>query len=102
MKDDVKNMIFEKAKKNESFPDKFFPVMTDDMFIDMADDSENYKNLGVKKGTLLFFERNKPFQEGCPSIFINTATGETIVMNFSKTGYKYAGLLIATLMLNRE
>ena len=97
MRDHITDFILQKAKDHESFPAGYFPVNTKNLVIGIADNSSHYKDLGVKEGTLLFFDRSKRFQRGVPSLFINVNTGATEMLRAPKGGYSFAGSLVATL-----
>ena len=93
----VMEFILQKAINNESFPEKFFPVKTDDLFIGIADGGNHYTDIGVKEGTILFFDRSKAYKPGTPSMFINLSTGAMAMLRRRKKGFSYAGSLVATL-----
>lgn len=91
--------ILEQAKEHGSFPANFFPATTEHLFVGIADGSDNYRDIGVKEGTLLFFDRTKPFVDGEPAIFINPELGIIKMLRHKEEGLTCAGALIATLSL---
>ena len=97
MQDRITDFILQRAKDHESFPDDYFPVNTKNPVVSDTDNSNHYKDLGVKEGTLLFFDRSKRFKNGVPSLFINMNTGATEMLRAPKYGYSFAGALVATL-----
>ena len=89
--------ILTHAQNHIPFPDGFLPVSIDNLCIGIADNGDHYQELGIKEGTLLFFDCSKAFTKGTPSLFIDTGTGDAKMLRNPKKGYHHAGSLVATL-----
>ena len=73
-----------------------FPECSDKLFIGIADNGNHFLEHGIKEGTKLVFDQEKPFEKGQLSCFIDRAN-KLHLLTTHKRGYKHLGRLVATI-----
>lgn len=73
-----------------------FPECSDKLFIGIADNGNHFLEHGIKEGTKLVFDQEKPFEKGQLSCFIDQAN-KLHLLATQKRGYKHLGRLVATI-----
>ena len=73
-----------------------FPECSDKLFIGIADNGNHFLEHGIKEGTKLVFDQEKPFEKGQLSCFIDRAN-KLHLLTPQKRGYKHLGRLVATI-----
>ena len=96
-KQKMMDYILTHAKGHIPFPDGYLPATVGNLCVGIADDGDHYRELGIKEGTLLFFDCSKAFTRGTPSLFIDTNTGVAKMLRNPQKGFHHAGSLVATL-----
>ena len=73
-----------------------FPECSDKLFIGIADNGNHFLEHGIKEGTKLVFDQEKPFEKGQLSCFIDRAN-KLHLLTTQKRGYKHLGRRVATI-----
>jgi len=73
-----------------------FSDCSDSLFIGIADNGNHFLEHGIKEGTKLVFDQQKPFEKGQLSCFIDQAN-KLHLLTTQKQGYTHLGRLVATI-----
>ena len=73
-----------------------FPESSGKLFIGIADNGNHFLEHGIKEGTKLVFDQEKPFEKGQLSCFIDRAN-KLHLLTTQKRGYNPHGRLVATI-----
>ena len=73
-----------------------FENCSNNLFIGIADNGNHFLKHGIREGTKLVFDQEKPFQKGQISCFIDPAN-KLHLLTTHKRGYKHLGRLVATI-----
>lgn len=75
---------------------QLFDGCSNSLFIGIADNGNHFLEHGIREGTKLVFDQEKPFQKGQLSCFIDPAN-KFHLLTTHKRGYKHLGRLVATI-----
>lgn len=86
----------EKIQSYISISGELFPNTSNSLFLGIADDGNHFLEDGIREGTRLVFDREKPHKAGELSCFMDSRRNLHLLKR-KKKGYIYLGKLVGTI-----
>ena len=85
------------TKKEHMLSPELIPNASEELFMAIADNGNHFLDFGIREGTGLIFNRQKPFKPGYPACFLNERTQTIKLLREMEKGYIFMGRLVATI-----